>query len=109
MRGTSDVETEFDELTNDDASSGDSKEWTVCEVLRSKDLWLPLTLVCSVQLASQLTVMKEVTYFTKDIFKNWQLNDYTVLLAFVAVSIVNVIVAGLAVCNLNDTREPYRH
>ena len=84
---------ENDEDTDDD----DKKKWTVCEVLQSRELWLPISLSCSVNLASQITVMDEVLFFSENLLTSWALDENIVQWSFMAVAVINAVVAALAV------------
>ena len=95
LRGTRNVDEEMKEMEGDGA--GKEGKWTLMRVLRTRELWLPLMLACSVNLSQQITCLDEVMYYAEQLFKQWNLGEYFVTWSLMVISIVNSVVSALAV------------
>ena len=100
LRGISEVDQELEDLENEEGLFNKRTRtwtWSVCDVLRTKTLRLPLLLACAVNLTAQLTAMGNVSCAAGNLLTNLKLDDYVLQWSILAVSIITVTIAALAV------------
>ena len=86
----------IDESLGTNSEKGSNNCLCVTQLMK-REIWLPLFLVCTVNLAQQVTGINAVFYYSAQIFKQCQIQEQYIQWAILGTGLINVFSTFLAV------------
>jgi len=97
FRGVDDVYYDIQEMKMEKEQADTEPEWSFKMLLQSKDLRLPLGLVCALACCQQLSGINVVFYYSTSVFLGAGIPEDSIQYAVVGTGLINVLMTGISI------------
>ncbi|GIX94028.1 glucose transporter type 1 [Caerostris extrusa] len=97
LRCTVQVEDDLEEMRNEERAQEQEPQMTVCQIMRNKNLQLPLLIAIVMQLSQQLTGINAVFYYSTGLFMNAGLSQAVSHYATMGVGVIMVVMTLVSI------------